>query len=131
MGVRLLLVEDEPELLQALRVRLTAAGFLCETARNGKEALACLARQQPDVIIADLVMPEMDGYEMVERVQSDQRTASIPVIVLTAVPGHALDRRAAQLHPACIMHKPFESEHLVSAVRALVDPQASGGARHG
>ena len=131
MGPRLLLVEDEPELLQALRVRLSAAGFICETASNGKEALACLARQRPDLIIADLVMPEMDGYEMVERVQSDQRTASIPVIVLTAVPEYAFDRRAAQLHPARIMHKPFESEHLVSAVRSLVGPQASGGPRDG
>ena len=68
MPPRLLVVEDEPELLRALRVRFTAAGFTCETAANGKEGLAKLEGWRPDLIVADLVMPEMDGYEMVHRV---------------------------------------------------------------
>lgn len=127
----ILIVEDEPELLHALRVRLSAAGYACETAVNGKEALATLARWRPDLIIADLVMPEMDGYEMVERVQCDERTAAIPVIVLTAVPEHALDRRIDHLRVARIMHKPFDSNGLIAAIRELLTTPAPGGPHHG
>ena len=131
MPPRLLVVEDEPELLRALRVRLTAAGFACETAVNGQAGLAKLERWQPDLIIADLVMPEMDGYEMVRRVQLNDRTAAIPVIVLTAVPEHALDRRLTQLNVARIFHKPFDSEQLVVAVRELLALPTPGGPHHG
>ena len=128
---RLLVVEDEPELLRALQVRLTAAGFACETAVNGKEGLAKLEGWRPDLIIADLVMPEMDGYEMIHRVQLNDRTAWIPVVVLTAVPEHALDQRMTQLNVARVFHKPFDSGQLIVTVRELLALPTPGGPRHG
>jgi len=126
----LLIVENEPELLRAVRIRLTAAGFTCEAARNGREALEMVERVHPDLIIVDLLMPEIDGYELCRRLRSEPRTTSIPIIVLSAVPQHAIDRRKDPLEAARVLHKPFDSQELVNAVRELVGPLTSGG-RHG
>ena len=131
MASRILVVDDEPELLRALVVRLTAAGFTCEAAQDGKEGLEKTQRARPDLIIADLVMPEMDGYEMCHRLKAEAGTASIPVIVLTAVPQHALDQRTKALGVARIMHKPFDSMELVSAVREVLVRAVPGGLHHG
>jgi CheY-like chemotaxis protein len=131
MASRILLVDDEPELLRALCVRLTAAGFVCESAADGKEALAKTQRWHPDLIIADLVMPHMDGYEMCRQLKSDEQTAAIPVVVLTAVPEHALGQRAKELGAVRIMHKPFDSVELVSTVRDVIGHIKPGGPRHG
>ena len=128
---RVLIVEDDPELLHALLVRLTAVGLTCETAVNGKEGLEKISQTLPDLIVADLVMPEMDGYEMVYRVQLQNRTAAIPVIVLTAVPEHALDQRITRLKVDKILHKPFDSEELVVTIRELLARPIPGGPHHG
>jgi len=131
MPGKVLIVEDEPELLRALRVRFTACRFACETAANGKEGLAVLQRFQPDVIVADLLMPEMDGYEFCQQLKAEGRTAAIPVIVLTAIPQDALDRRADELKAERVLRKPFDSDVLLAMVEELIHPTASGGAPHG
>jgi len=131
MAAHLLLVEDEPDLLCALQVRVQAAGYTCETAANGRQALAALGRRVPDLIVTDLLMPEMDGYDLCRAVHADPRLAAVPVIVLTAVPANALGPRAAALQTAArVVHKPFESGELLSLVRELVAP-AEGGTSHG
>jgi CheY-like chemotaxis protein len=125
-----LLVDDEPELLRAVRIRLTASGFACQVARNGREALESVERARPDLIVADLLMPEMDGYELVRRLRADPRTAGISVLVLSAVPQYAIDRRKEPLEADRVLHKPFDSQELVKAARELAGTTASGG-RHG
>ena len=130
MPSRILLVDDEAELLRALVVRLSAAGFSCYTATDGKPALASAQQQPPDLIIADLIMPEMDVYEMCERLKRDERTASIPVLVRTAVPS-TQDQRLTKLGVARIMRKPFDSVELVGAVRDVMATTRPGGTHHG
>ena len=85
MAGRILLVEDEADLRLALSVRLRAAGFQCDTASHGKEGLERVAASAPDLIIMDLLMPVMNGYEMVHHLKADPKTASIPVVVVTAL----------------------------------------------
>lgn len=127
---RILLVEDELELRLALALRLRAAGFSCELAANGQEGLAQVDKQRPELIIADLLMPVMDGYTMVQRLRGDARTASIPVMVLTAVPGPRLAEQQRLPDDVRVMHKPFGSAALLAAVRELLaNPHA--GDRHG
>ena len=121
MPGRILLLDDEPELLQALVVRLTASGFTCETASNGKEGLAKIQHRAPDLIITDLVMPELDGAGVIQEIRAHERTATIPVIVLTAVPQQALGAWMAHLGTTRVMHKPFDSQALVSMVREVMD----------
>ena len=129
---RILLLDDEPDLLLALSVRLTAAGFGCETARNGMEGLAKLEERMPDVIITDLIMPQMNGYEFVRRLKAASTTAPIPVIVLTAVQKQTLEHRAPELVGTHVMFKPFEFEKLVALIRELAGSATSQeGGVHG
>ena len=117
----ILLVDDEPELLRALTVRLRAAGFACRTAANGREALAQIRQAHPDLIISDLLMPELDGYALCRQLQADPRTASIPIIILTAVPSRSIELHSEPLAGSPrIMHKPFDSAILLTAVRELL-----------
>ena len=126
MAPTLLIVEDEPELRTALRVRLTASGFICETAGNGKEALAAIGRSRPDLVLADLLMPEMDGYTLCRHLRQDKRLAGLPIIVLSAVPRHAIER-VEELQASRIMHKPFDAAELVAAIQDLLHEATSGG----
>ncbi len=118
---RILLLDDEPDLLLALSVRLTAAGFGCETARNGAEGLAKLQQATPDVIITDLIMPQMNGYEFVRQLKAVPKTAAIPIIALTAVQKQTLEPRAQELAGTRVMFKPFEFEKLVALIRELAE----------
>ena len=129
MPPRLLLVDDEPELAKALAVRFTASGFVCETAANGQEALGRIQRSRPDALVVDLLMPVMDGYELCRRLKADQATADIPVIVLTAVPEHVMAQRLERLGTVRVLHKPFDSNELLSAVRSVLS--GSGGPADG
>ena len=127
----ILIVDDERELLHALTVRLTAAGFVCDTAMNGKEGLAKVQQRRPDLIVVDLLMPEMDGFEMCRRLKSDAATTSIPVLVLTAIPERSLEERLHELGTVRVMHKPFDSMELLSAVREILAVTPPGGHDHG
>ena len=131
MPHRLLLVDDEPELLHALSVRLTAAGFVCEIASNGREAFEKIAKRLPDLIIVDLLMPEVSGYEVCRRLKEKERTADIPVIVLTAVPERTVASTAEWLSASSVLHKPFDSAILVSTVRSLLKLPPTEGPAHG
>jgi len=131
MAARVLVVDDEPELLRALLVRFKASGFICETANDGQEALEKVGTQRPDIVIADLVMPRMDGYELCRRLKANAQTASIPVVLLTAVPGYAFDQDITSLGASHVMHKPFDSAELLSVVRELMAGPTPGGPSHG
>ena len=127
---RILVVDDEPELLKALCVRLTAEGFTCETASNGREALERIEAQLPDLMILDLIMPEVTGYEVYAQLQDNSRTASLPVLVLTAVPQRAIIQ-TAELGAATILHKPFDTAILLATVRHLLKLPSPGGVSNG
>lgn len=128
---RILVVEDEVELQRALCLRLTSAGFDCAVASNGREGLDKARALQPALIIADLIMPEMDGYAMIRQLNADERTAAIPIVVLTAVPDYSLHESMETLRYARLMHKPFDSSELLSAVHELVAITRRGGTAHG
>ncbi len=116
-------MDNEPELLQALTVRLGASGYACATARNGAEGLAKAREERPDLIVADLLMPDMGGYDMIRRLKAEPATAAIPVIVLTAMPG----KQADSLPVARVLPKPFDSKILLETIRELIGAGTSGG----
>ena len=86
---RILIVDDERRNRELLEVMLTPEGFFLQTAANGAEALAMVAEQAPDLILLDVMMPGMDGYEVTSRLKGDESTRHIPVI---------LNRRTAARH---------------------------------
>ncbi|WP_036484067.1 response regulator [Myxosarcina sp. GI1] len=121
MNKRVLIVDDEPEILFVLqRVFEDFAGWKAVTASSGKEGLAKARTEKLDSIILDVSMPEMDGFQFVERLQLDPQTEAIPVVLLTAkvTPG---DRaKFAQMKIAGSIAKPFDPTTVWTQVAALL-----------
>src|ERR1700692_1827118 len=89
---RILIVDDERRNAELLKVMLTPEGYTLLTATNGEDALGLLAEQKPDLILLDVMMPGMDGYQVVAKIKENPATRNIPVIMLTA-----LDDRNARM----------------------------------
>jgi CheY-like chemotaxis protein len=81
----ILLVDDEPEILAAWRLILESEGYQVSCARNGAEALACVAARVPDLIVTDWMMPVMDGAELCRRLKSMPQLVDVPILLHTAV----------------------------------------------
>ncbi|MGB3496110.1 MAG: response regulator transcription factor [Elainellaceae cyanobacterium] len=121
---QLLLIDDDPNLILLVKDYLEFRGYEVMTAENGREALEILEKQIPDMIICDVMMPEMDGYSLVEHVRKDARTSWIPVLFLSAK-GQIQDRvKGLSTGADVYMVKPFEPEELVAQVEAALN-QAS------
>ncbi len=121
-GVRdskqLLLIDDDPNLILLVKDYLEFRGYEVITAENGREALEILEQEVPDMIICDVMMPEMDGYAFVEQVRQEPRTSWIPVLFLSAK-GQSQDRVKGLITGADVyMVKPFEPEELVAQVES-------------
>jgi DNA-binding NarL/FixJ family response regulator len=115
---RLLLIDDDPNLILLVKDYLEFRGYEVLTADNGKEALNLLSQNLPDMIICDIMMPEMDGYALIENVRQDQRTSWIPVLFLSAR-GQSQDRiKGLNLGADVYLVKPFEPEELVAQVES-------------
>lgn len=84
MSKRLLVVDDEPNLLRAVEACLRAEGFEVVTARSGAEALVSVAQTVPDLVVSDIRMPGMSGYELAQQLRVSNRTSLVPVVFLTA-----------------------------------------------
>lgn len=115
---RLLLIDDDPNLILLVKDYLEFRGYEVVTAENGREALEVLETDVPDMIICDVMMPEMDGYTFVSNVRQDERTSWIPVLFLSAK-GQSQDRvKGLNIGADVYMVKPFEPEELVAQVEA-------------
>ncbi len=115
---QLLLIDDDPNLILLVKDYLEFRGYQVITAENGREALEVLDRQIPDMIICDVMMPEMDGYALVQHIRQDSRTNWIPVLFLSAK-GQSQDRvKGLNTGADVYMVKPFEPEELVAQVEA-------------
>lgn len=115
---RLLLIDDDPNLILLVKDYLEFRGYEVITAENGREALDVLELDIPDMIICDVMMPEMDGYALVQHVREDSRTSWIPVLFLSAK-GQSQDRvKGLNTGADVYMVKPFEPEELVAQVES-------------
>ena len=112
--VKVLIVDDEPDVLFLLRLTLETAGYEVQEAAHGAEALASIRENRPSVLVTDLMMPVMDGRELIRHVREDAETASLPVMLLSANPDHA---SGADF----VMRKPFNPRDLTRAVDDLVE----------
>jgi signal transduction histidine kinase/CheY-like chemotaxis protein len=128
-ATRVLLVEDDADQRERLRAWLEGQHWLVQEAANGREALACLQADRPDVILLDLMMPEMDGFAVVAALQKEPRWRDVPVIVITARDLDAQDR--ARLNSgvqSVLVKEAFRPAELVERIRRLASrPQLSSG----
>jgi DNA-binding response OmpR family regulator len=120
MSERILVVDDDPDILQFVRLNLELDGFVVELAGGGREALEKAAEAPPDLMLLDVMMPEIDGLTVLRRLRSDPTTANIPVIVLTAR-SLAEDRvKGLDLGADDYITKPFDLEELIARVRTVL-----------
>lgn len=112
MGKKILLVEDEKNIILGVRTCLDAVGYEVEVAENGELAMEAVQRRHPDLILLDLMLPKLNGFEVLESLKGKAETAGIPVVVLTAK-AEAEDRqRAMGLGADAYMTKPFRPQEL-------------------
>jgi DNA-binding response OmpR family regulator len=110
--IAVLVVEDDAALLSMVGTALLFEGFKVETAGNGAEGLNCLRRATPDLILLDLVLPWINGLEVLATLRNDPATEDVPVIVMTGTATRPQDLNG--LGPVDIVHKPFEIDRLVN-----------------
>ena len=119
MAKRVLLAEDEPNIVESLTFILERSGFEVATTTNGRQALEVAQSNTPDILILDVMLPELDGYEVLRRLRADARTKTLPVLLVTAK-GQREDRETAMKCGAdMFITKPFVNSELIAAVEKL------------
>jgi CheY-like chemotaxis protein len=108
----ILVVDDDDGTLEAIAELLRDAGYHPSTATTGDEALSRLQNWRPDLLLMDLIMPNMDGWELLARLEEDAELARLPKVVMTAWP-----RPANLPHGVAVLNKPFEWDTLLHAIR--------------
>ena len=120
MKERILVVDDDPDIVQFVRMNLELEGYDVGVAENGVIALQCIKDHVPDLVLLDVMMPEMDGLTVLSRMRRSPATASTPVIILTAK-ALADDRvRGLDLGADDYITKPFDLEELIARVRTVL-----------
>ncbi len=120
MAKRLLVVDDDPGLLLAVSDTLRAEGYEVATARRGADALVRVAESLPDLIISDIRMPGMDGYQLVRNLRASARTRLVPIVFLTAKDETADRIEGFRTGVDAYLTKPFEPDELAAVVAAIL-----------
>ncbi len=123
---RILIVDDERHNRQLLEVMLAPEGYLLHLAESGEEAMACVAEQPPDLILLDIMMPGMDGYEVMSKLKADSATKNIPVIMVTALDDRNARMRGLSTGAEDFLSKPVDRAELCARVRNLLRLKAYG-----
>ncbi len=124
-GKRVVCIEDEPEMIDLVKLILSRKGFQVVGAMGGREGLEAIQREQPDLVLLDLMMPDMDGWEVYQKMKADEATKAIPVIVVTAK-AQSIDK-VLGLHIAKVddyITKPFGPQELLESVEKVLARQA-------
>jgi DNA-binding response OmpR family regulator len=118
MKPRVLVVDDESDFIQLLTYNLENQGFEILTAGDGVAALNVARRELPDVVLMDLMLPDIDGFSVCEILRSQPSTASVPIIVVSALDGEYVRSRGIQTGVACCLKKPVDMKVLGDTIRS-------------
>ncbi len=122
-----LVVDDEPNILLSLEFLMQQAGFSVATAPDAEQALELIRQQCPDLLLLDISLPGMSGFDLLERLRADDATRSLPVVMLTAHGREVEKEKGMALGANDYVTKPFSTRELVSRVQALLADQQQGG----
>ena len=117
---KILVVDDEPDIVKTVSMRLKSSGYEVVTAKDGVQAVEVAMKEQPDLIVLDIRMPEMDGHGVAARLRDSIDTAFIPIIFLTASTTESDYQTAVGEGASKYVTKPFEPEELVAAIKQLL-----------
>ena len=116
----ILCIEDEPEMIDLIRIILNRRGFDVQGADGGREGLEKVRKNLPDLVLLDLMMPDMDGWEVYQQIKADEKTRDIPIIIITAK-AQNIDK-VLGLHIAKVddyISKPFSPQELLLSVQKV------------
>jgi len=118
---KVLAIDDENDILLIIKSALHEEGYDVVTANNGYDGLALAEDASPDLIILDILMPEMDGFEVLQQLRENEKTARIPIVILTGMSSKDKIREALNKGIDYYIVKPFEYQDLVSKVKIAID----------
>jgi DNA-binding response OmpR family regulator len=121
MKKRILVVEDNEEMLEILSLSLAAEGFSVSTAKSGIEAVKKARSNHPDVILLDLMLPEMDGFGVCETLRRDPVTAKTPILILSGATGEFTRMAGIESGGTDFISKPAKPKDLVSRIRLALE----------
>jgi DNA-binding response OmpR family regulator len=120
---RILVADDDPVILRLLEVNLGLEGFRVETAARGEDALEKARGSRPALIVLDVMMPGMNGWDVARRLKEQQETADLPVVLLSARTQVSDRRRGEEIGVDAYITKPFDPSELADTIRRLARPQ--------
>lgn len=123
MPKKILAVDDEKHIVRLVQINLIKEGYEVTTATNGREAVEAVAKDKPDLIVMDVMMPEMDGFGALEILKNNPDTADIPVIMLTAKAQDADVFKGWQSGADLYLTKPFNPSELLTFVKRIFESQ--------
>jgi CheY-like chemotaxis protein len=121
-----LIVDDEPSIRLICNINLTASGWHCSEAADGETALALVRSEQPDVVLLDVMMPTVDGWDVAEKLGKDPETRDVPIVFLTARADPRDRRRAHDLGAVGYLAKPINPVELPDILEAMLQRLARG-----
>ena len=124
MNKKVLIADDEPHMLRVAELSLRKGGFEILLARDGRQAVETALSEKPDLVILDVMMPEVDGFEALRQLKSMPETANIPVIILTARGQIAARQEAVSAGAAFYVTKPFSPTQLLAEARRAMGLEA-------
>lgn len=117
---KILIVEDEESLLKLESILLTSKGYDVRGVSNGQEALDAIAEEKPDLVLLDIMLPEIDGFEVCQRIKDDPDTKGIPVIMLTAKKSREDMARGEKVGADWYITKPFKSVMVIETIQRFL-----------
>ena len=124
---RILLVDDEPSIIKMVGKRLEVEGFTVLLAMDGQEALAKVQAESPDLVILDLMLPKLNGYEVCTRLKHDPARRKIPVVLFTAKAQDKDEQLGMSCGADAYIRKPFHAQELLERIRTLLAGTAPTG----
>ena len=118
---KILVVDDEPDILEIVRINLEGGGYEVSGATTGAEALRLVKLERPDLVILDVLLPEVDGWEVLRRIRRDPQAARTPVVMLTCMSDDTDVLQGLLDGAVDYLTKPFQPDYLVASVDALLD----------
>ena len=122
MPKRILIVDDEQDLVDLLSLRLESAGYTVDVAYDGEEGLKMALASKPDLILLDVLMPKLDGYQVCRELRKNPATMKVPVIFLSAHAREADRHKGLEAGGNDYIAKPFEPSELIQTIRRHLQP---------
>ncbi|HEO63952.1 MAG TPA: response regulator [Candidatus Omnitrophica bacterium] len=118
---KILIIEDEPEQIKLITMRLEANGFNVVSASTAREGLQTVSQERPDLILLDILLPDINGLEVAETLKIDAATQSIPIIAITAVGTPDIEQKCRDVGISDFLRKPYESSDLITKIKVQLE----------